>query len=146
MAEISPHTRYLPGLLLCHALFILRVLCQLLQLVHPVSLLPPFESWHSGALPYGWLLCSQLAIITAFSLVVRGFFRRSTLPRRRVGRWLITFGSLYFGVMMVRLIAGLTIAGTHPWFGATIPAFFHLVLASFLLLCGHFHWIYGDET
>jgi len=45
--------------------------------------------------------------------------------------------------MLFRLVAGLTFVTNHSWFSARIPTFFHLVLASFLLLLGSFHYKYG---
>ena len=36
------------------------------------------------------------------------------------------------------LAAGLTFLADHPWFAKSLPAFFHVVLASFLLLLGHY--------
>jgi len=54
--------RYAAGLWLFLALFAVRVVAQPLSLVVHSAVLPPFESWHSGALPYGLLIASQVAI------------------------------------------------------------------------------------
>ena len=142
----SAHRRYLPWLIALFSLFVFRVVAQLLQSVYPVSFLPSYSAWHSGALPYGSLVLSQLLIIMVFSLTIRGFARESVRPKRRLGQWLLVLGGFYFGTMILRLLAGLTIAADHPWFGAKIPAFFHIVLASFILLVGHFHLKQSDET
>jgi len=40
-------------------LFLARVLSQLIQSVYPLDFLPDFESFQSGALPYGALLVFQ---------------------------------------------------------------------------------------
>ena len=40
-------------------LFAFRVVAQPLALVVDSALLPPFESWHSAALPYGLLLADR---------------------------------------------------------------------------------------
>jgi len=137
--NINTHCRYLPYLLLLFALFLFRVIGQLVQLFCPLSILPPFSAWQSGALAYHWLFGTQILIIILFSVTIRGFAKQTTRPNRRWGRWLIGVGSIYFGVMVLRLLAGITVAKDHPWLGAAIPAFFHLVLATFILFVGHFH-------
>lgn len=133
------HQRYLPWLCLLAALFIFRVLAQLIQKFYNLPFLPPFSSWYSGALSYSWLLLSQIIIIFILALTIQGFAQQTILPNRRLSHWLIIFGSIYFTLMLLRLIAGLTFAASYPWLGAKIPAFFHIVLASFVLLVGHFH-------
>ena len=142
--NINAHRRYVPVLVTLFGLFLFRVCAQLLQAVSPVSFLPTFSAWHSGTLAYHWLVVSQLLILLLFGLTIRSFLLGSCVPRRRRGRWLIGFGGVYFAVMLFRLIAGATFAAGDPWFGAKIPAFFHLVLASFLLVVGHFHLKYGN--
>jgi len=137
--SINTHGRYLPYLLLLFTLFLFRVVGQLVQFFYPISFLPPFSSWQSGALAYRWLFGTQIFIIILFSITLRGFARQTTRPNHRWGKWLIGVGSIYLGVMVLRLLAGVTVAKGHPWWGATIPAFFHLVLATFILLVGHFH-------
>lgn len=77
--------------------------------------------------------------------VITGFTKKRTIPHYWRGIWLLTFGSIYFLLMLFRLIVGFTFAPDHPWFGAWIPAFFHMVLASFVLLVGHFHYKYGNN-
>ncbi len=131
---------YLSVLLL---FFCFRVFAQLIQKYFPTSLLPSFSAWYSGALAYSWLLLAQGIIILLFSWVIDGFLSNKTKPRYRLGCFLLAIGSLYFCLMTSRLIAGLTFAKNHPWWGATIPAFFHLVLAAFLLIWGHYHWKHG---
>ncbi|HNK14812.1 MAG TPA: hypothetical protein PLZ20_09620, partial [Nitrospira sp.] len=51
---------WLLGLLL---LFLFRVLAQMIQLVAPVAVLPPFHAWQSGALPYPVLVGVQVLIL-----------------------------------------------------------------------------------
>jgi hypothetical protein len=55
----------------------------------------------------------------------------------------LIMASIYFIAMLSRLVLGLTMLGEYRWFTSYLPAFFHLVLASFLLLYGHFHFRYG---
>jgi hypothetical protein len=107
--------------------------------------LPPFGAWYSGALAYPWLLASQILIIAVMAWVIAGFAKGSILARRKLGVWLLALGGIYFAVMLFRLIAGFTFAIDHHWLGAHIPAFFHIVLASFVLLVGHFHYKNGNK-
>ena len=54
-------------------------------------------------------------------------------------RWIaavILAGAVYFALMAARLILGLTILSSSVWFATWIPAVFHLVLASEVLLVG----------
>jgi hypothetical protein len=132
------HT-YFRLLLALWLLFLFRVIVQALQKWSPVDIFPAFDRWYSGALAYGWLLSAQLIILILMARVVVGFLKGMQTPNRRYGQWFIGIGMVYFGVMLVRLILGLTIAIDHPWLGMTIPAVFHLVLALFLLVMGHFH-------
>ena len=45
-------------------------------------------------------------------------------------------GALYFAVMAVRLVLGLSVLSHSGWFSTWIPTVFHLVLASKLMLIG----------
>ncbi len=143
MTEIS--RRYGYGLAVLLALFCFRVLAQLLQRIAPVSFLPPFDSWQSGALAYEVLVFFQILILAGCLKVLIAFFRGTVLPTARTGRICFALGGIYFAVMIFRLIVGLTVAPDHSWFGARIPTFFHLVLASFILLWGHFHWKFSGR-
>lgn len=118
------------------ALFVGRVGAQLLQAIHPVGWIPAFDVWHSGVLPYPYLLASQLCIIGLMSFCLH----RVRNGAIRSGRWkywmCFYFGGAYFAFMAFRWIAGLTFLADDPWFSRTLPAFFHLVLAGFILLLG----------
>lgn len=138
------HVRYTPWLCLCFGLFIFRVSAQLIQKFYNLPFLPPFEAWYSGALVYPWLLTSQILIIVVMGWVIAGFAKGRIIPRHKLGAGLLALGSIYFVVMLFRLIAGFAFAADHPWLGAHIPAFFHIVLASFVLFVGHFHR-YGNK-
>ena len=127
------------GLLL---LFCSRVVAQLIQLFYPVDFLPPFEAWHSRTLPYWLLVIFQLIIVLACINVVLRFIRDKANPNYKTGRIYLGLGFVYFSIMSFRLVAGLTFGNDHGWFSAKIPTFFHLVLASFLLLLGRFHYKY----
>ncbi len=128
------------GLLL---LFLFRVVAQLVQAFSPVTVLPSFETWQSGALPYPLLVCFQLLIIVACAHVVRSFLSGTVVPSAAKGRLLLILGWLYLVAMGIRLLVGLTIAPDHFWFGAIVPTLFHLVLAGFVVVCGSFHTARG---
>jgi hypothetical protein len=57
----------------------------------------------------------------------------------------LTIGSLYFLSMVARLLLGLTVLNHQRWFASPIPTIFHLVLAAWVLVYGHFHWVHGEE-
>ena len=120
-------------------LFIVRVIAQPLSLVVDSPLLPRFESWHGGVLPYPALLLAQLLIIAWFARTAWRFSKGDVAPHRRRGIWVTAFGVVYFLTMLARLILGLTVMRESRWFTSYLPTFFHVVLASFLLLYGHFH-------
>ena len=67
------------------------------------------------------------------------------MPHRKVGLILLVLGAIYFTVMLVRLLIGLFVLPEHSWFGKTLPAVFHLVLASFVLLVGYYHFYIKRE-
>ena len=119
-------------------LFCFRVSAQLIQWVHSVPWLPDFESWHSGALPYVWLLVSQSLIIIVFiGVIIRIQLNQYGYYGMRV-RLLLVIGWVYFAFMSLRFVLSVTLLPSHPWFGATLPAFFHIVLASMLLIIGYY--------
>ncbi|MEM7792173.1 MAG: hypothetical protein AAF546_12285, partial [Verrucomicrobiota bacterium] len=125
------HAAVLLGLL---ALFIFRVVAQFIQLVQPVGFLPEYDRWASGALPYEMLLTLQLAIITGFACIIRYPLQVRIEPSKRWGMTLYACGLIYFFAMFFRLTFGVIFESAPQWFSYSIPAFFHLVLASFLLV------------
>jgi len=133
-------------LLMLTGLFGFRVMAQLVQVWHPVDFLPPYSVWHSGALPYGLLVGMQGVILAACLRIVWGVFKGTLAPSRQKGKILFVLGIIYLLAMCTRLIVGLMIAPDHYWFGATLPTVFHLVLASFLILYGRFHYIASQSS
>jgi hypothetical protein len=123
-------------------LFLLRVIAQPLSLTG-TPLVPPFDAWHSGVVPYRLLIGSQLLILAALAYSAWTLWSGRVRPRRYTGGWLLAAGGLYFGVMVVRLLLGATLLGGHPWFARPLPTIFHLVLAGFVLVYGHFHFRHG---
>ena len=141
--EVSSSRAYAPWLWLLLALFVVRVVAQPLALLTSAPFLPPFESWHSGVLPYPALVAAQLLIIAWFAWTAWRFSTGSVIPNHRLGIWMLAFGGIYFTTMLVRLVLGLTILSTNRWFSSILPTMFHLVLASYLLVYGRFHFRYG---
>ncbi len=136
----QPYTKWL---WLCTGLFAFRVVSQLAALLFKPNFLPTFESWHGGVLPYPLLLITQVLIFTWLVWTAWQFSQSKVYPRRRLGMVIIILASLYFLVMLLRLLLGLTILSEHRWFASYLPAFFHLVLASYLFLYAHFHFRHG---
>ena len=127
------YARYLFALA---ALFGFRVVAQLLQAVFELPMLPSFAAWHSGALPYPALVASQVVILTAMVVIAWRVRVGALSPGRWRHRLCFGLGGLYFSVMLFRLLAGMTWLSDVPWFAKPLPAFFHLGLASYLLVLG----------
>ncbi len=138
--------RYLPWMLALAALFVLRVLAQAVQWAGPVPFLPPFDAWQGSELPYAAFLASQLLIVALLAralLVVRS---QSISPASWKHRACFVLGGAYFGAMAFRLVAGLTFLSGVEWFAQSLPALFHLVLATFVLLFGHYIYSAGRNA
>jgi len=120
-------------------LFLVRVVAQPAALVIDHPLLPRFESWQSGLVPYSWLVAFQVVILAAMCVTAWRASTGQLMPSSRLGRTLLVVGGVYFGGTVLRLVLGLTIQIGSPFFARPVPIFFHLVLASFLLVCGYYH-------
>jgi hypothetical protein len=136
--------RCAPWLWLLTALFAVRVAAQPAALVVSATWLPSFESWHGGVLPYPMLLLSQIVILGWLAWTAHRFGSGLIEPSPRLGRAALHFGTVYFVVMLVRLLLGVTVLAHVRWFASPLPAFFHLVLASYVVLFGLVHR--GDST
>jgi hypothetical protein len=141
-----PSRRYAVALWLLLLVFAVRVVAQPLALVVRSPVLPPFESWHSDALPYGMLLSSQVVILLVLGWTAWRFTVGDVDARRDVGILALALGGIYFGAMLARLILGVTALSDVRWFASPIPTVFHLVLATSLLMYGHFHYVHGART
>ena len=113
------------------ALFIARVLGQILVVLWQPRWLPPMKDWYSGLLAYRFLLPAQIAIIALMVYMIR-----APLVRNFALAFAITaFGVIYALSMVVRFVI---LRRRHPgyrWYeGGMIPILFHWVLASFLLI------------
>lgn len=136
----SPSTRaYAAACWSLSALFAARVLGQAVQRWMPQPFLPPFEAFQGSKLPYWLLLSFQLLIL---GLMVRVAWRVQTdrlVPGRRAGLWLAWPGAAYMVFALGRIAIGLAVPDAHAWFKTWIPAFFHLVLAGFVLAVSLYH-------
>ena len=110
----------------------------LLQSKFSIEYLPAFAAWHSDALPYRYLLVLQALIILLYGYICVQFTLAKIVPERIAGKIFLCLGAGYAGIMIIRLLVGLFIS-SPTWFQAYLPIFFHLDLASFLILVGLFH-------
>jgi hypothetical protein len=118
------------------ALFAVRVLAQPLALVVESTLIPRFESWHSGLLPYPLLVATQIVILAWMGTTAWRASHGMVEPSRRAGRLLLGCGAVYGGAMLTRLVLGATMLRGERWFASPLPTAFHLVLASYLFVYG----------
>ena len=130
--------RYAGVLWLLTGLFAFRVAAQPAALAFD-RLLPSFSSWDGGVLPYPVLLVTQLVILGWLARTAWRFSTGRITPRPSIGRAALAFGGVYFGATSLRLLLGATVLGDVRWFASSLPAFFHLVLATYLLLYGYCH-------
>jgi hypothetical protein len=120
------------------AAFVIRVGIQLWQSVSPTEALPPFEAWQSGTIPYWALLISQVVIIAVSLWVIAGLLRGTMKVNVTAGRIITWIGVAYFIFAVGRFVAGFTVAKDVPFLDDHLPGFFHIVLASMVLIAGDF--------
>ncbi|MXZ96350.1 MAG: hypothetical protein F4Y99_10535 [Acidimicrobiaceae bacterium] len=111
-----------------------RVLAQAVQRWGPVSFLPPFDDFQGSGLSYPVLLGAQVFILAIIAVVLVRMHRGKGLISPRLILPVTLFSALYFVVMAVRLVLGLSVLSDSGWFSTWIPTVFHLVLASMLML------------
>src|SRR4249919_2044976 len=124
------------------ALFLARVLGQVVVVLFHPRWLPPMAQWYSGLLAYRYLLPVQgviLAIMVAVSLQFSQGAGLLVEPWPVGGRWLVYYSYLYFTAMAVRYVIWMKRRPDQRWFGGTIPIAFHFVLAGFLYVVGRYH-------
>ena len=125
-------------MVLLTGLFVFRVFAQLVQATYPLALLPEFDRWHGSAMPYPALVGFQILVILGLVTVLRRMKSGSIVPTPWKHRACFAIGGVYFASMTFRLIAGLSFLSSHPWFAKSLPAAFHVVLASFILALGSY--------
>ena len=146
MHDTSLNGRYLPWMLALATLFALRVVAQAVQWAGPVPLLPSFDSWQGSGLPYPALLASQVLIVVLLVKALLLVRADAVRPESWKHRACFILGGAYFAAMALRLVAGLTFFSDVEWLAQTLPALFHLVLAAFVLLFGHYVYSAGRAT
>ena len=120
-------------------MFTFRVISQFIASYIDIGLLPGFNDWHSAVLPYPVLLASQIIILLSGLLIIKLIFQNKIKPNPKLGSKLLVLAWVYWFVMLVRLILGLTILNEVHWFSQSLPALFHLLLANILMLVGTYH-------
>jgi len=55
-------------------------------------------------------------------------------------------GGFYFSFMGFRFVAGLKFLSDHDWFSKSLPALFHVVLATFILILRLYIYKWATKT
>lgn len=119
--------------------FLSRVLGQLIQSWSPHPALPAFAAFQGSGLPYWLLLSSQLLILFLMAHHAWLAFSGKLVPRPETGRRLLWLGSIYMAGSVARILIGVAFDNAPGWFHAWIPAGFHVVLASYVLVLASCH-------
>jgi len=122
------------------ALFVLRVLGQVVVVLRSPRWLPPMREWYSGLLPYRYLLPVQVVLVAAMTKMTLDVWAGGAGwadPRPRLGALLVWLSFVYAAGMVVRLVVWLRRPPERR--RAWIPIPFHLVLAAFLFVFGSWH-------
>lgn len=128
------------ALWVCLGLFVFRVAAQFVQWVAPPDWVPEFSRWQGSSLPYPLMLATQLILIIGMAAVAWRVATRRACPNQRLGAMLTVIGVLYFAAMVLRLLLRATVLADHAWFATVLPALFHEVLATFIVVWGVYHW------
>jgi hypothetical protein len=102
--------------------------------------LPAFSRWQGSSLPYPLLFAVQLVLIVGMAEVAWRVAARRASRNQHIGVVLTVVGLLYFAAMALRLLLGVMVLVDHAWFATVLPALFHLVLATFVMTWGVYHW------
>ena len=124
-------------------LFCFRVFAHLaIVLIGEIEGLPPQSEWLSGALPYKYLLITQIVIIFLLFKVCLDFIKHSGFffsPNKYIAKLVLPLGITYFAIMVIRYTIRMSLYPQERWLGGSIPVFFHVVLAVFLILLAYYH-------
>lgn len=119
------------------ALFLGRVLGQLLVVRRAPVWLPPMNEWYSGLLPYPQLLATQVVILVAMVAIIAGLLGGAGWavgPHRTLGSTLLLVAYAYAASMGVRYVVRMSRRPDQRWLGGSIPIAFHVVLATWLFV------------
>ena len=131
-----------PLLALLTALFAGRVVGQALVAFVGVPWLPAMEQWFSGVIPYPSLLIIQLLMLMLMIKITGEIWRGKgtfAVVRPHWSNFLMKFSAAYAGLMVVRYVLAMTLHPEMRWFGDIIPIVFHVILAGFIFVLGHYH-------
>jgi sterol desaturase/sphingolipid hydroxylase (fatty acid hydroxylase superfamily) len=115
------------------ALFAVRVLGQAIQRWWPRTYLPPFDAFQGSRLSYPTLLSAQAIILGLMVWISWRATTGSIRPSDRNSVLWTWVGGIYMSGSVLRIVIGLASPHAPHWFRVWIPAFFHLVLAGFVL-------------
>ncbi len=138
MRDLLVGNTYFPWLVILLLAFVFRVFAQLIQWQIGIEFLPKFDDWQGSSMPYPILLIIQTCAIGCFAWITFRVKMDRFSPSVRKYRICLVVGWIYFLSMTFRLIAGQTFAGGLSWFSKPLPAFFHIVIASFIILFGYY--------
>ena len=122
------------------ALFLLRIVGQVLVRLRGPRWLPPTGQWNLT--PYHLLLPTQVAILGLLAWIDSDFARGHGLwteARPALGRGVLWFALVYASAMALRYAVRMGRRPEHRWFGGAIPIVFHAVLAGYLVVFGSYH-------
>lgn len=144
--QLPSRSAYATVMAVLFALFIGRVIGQILAATVAPSWLPPMKRWYSGLMPYRYLLPTQILFIVAMTLMNVGIARGTGPlgnPGATVGRWLVWASYLYALGMVVRSVRYALAAPDRR--GVLIPIIFHFVLAGFVFAYGSAAVVYDPD-
>jgi hypothetical protein len=121
------------------ALFMLRVVGQVVQRWLPQPWLPPFASWQGSVMPYSLLIAIQFVILGAMACASYGAWKATMVPSHQAMQWTAWLGGVYMAASLARLAVGYKMEGAPAWFSARISGVSHLVLAGFVLALSRYH-------
>ncbi len=125
------------------ALFLLRVLGQMVVVLRAPSWLPPMEQWNLT--PYRLLLPTQILFLAVMGWIATDLTRAAGFlarPNGVLGLSLIWFSYVYVGAMVIRYVVRMGRRPEQRWSGGAIPIVFHFVLAAFVHTLGSYHASY----
>lgn len=120
-------------------LFAARVAGQAIQAWMPREGLPSFDAFQGSNLPYWLLLPVQLAILGWMAFLSWRIQSARLAASSRIGRVLAWLGAVYLVIALGRFGVGIAFPDAPAWFRTWVPAFFHIVLASFVLVVSLYH-------
>lgn len=122
------------------ALFVARVVGQILAATTRPRWLPPMSRWYSGVMRYRYLLPSQLLIIALMAAMIVAVSREAEpLGARRSALGIVALLASYFYAAGMVWRAVHRILQPRERRGVVIPIVFHFVLAGFLFVFGSWH-------